>query len=578
MLVLGINGLGILPSASLVKDGKLIVFAEEERFNRLKGTQGVMPTKAVMYCLDYLGIGLKDIDYIAFGWDCNKYKYKMPFFLAWKYLTRASKNKSGSKFIKFINEISKYTPQNVSESIREMFRSLGVQGTIPPIKYISHHLSHAASTFYLSGFNNSYILVVDGSGEENATSIFKGDSGKIKHVSSVMIPDSLGWFYQSFTEFLGFKPNNHEGKLMGLAPYGKNDDEINSKVNKLLMTDLRGKYTYDATSSFFGNHDKGIVYSDKMIGIFGNPRNSRDEITQDYKNLAFGVQQKLEYVVSSIVESITQKEDFNGKLCIAGGVALNCKMNGKLLENPKINKIFVPPIASDVGTSLGAALVLSEKLGFSVNIQLESANFSSEYSDEVIEKHLKRLHLDYTICNRIEVDVAKLLSENNIVGWFQGRMEIGPRALGSRSILANPTKIEMKDRVNIKVKYRESWRPFAASILYEDRMQYVEIDHESPFMAIAFKVKQEALSKIPAAVHIDNTTRPQFVKKENHPLYWNLIQNFKQITGVGALLNTSFNLDDEPIVESPFQAIRSFYSSELDYLAIGRFLVKKNKD
>lgn len=576
MLILGINGLGIQPSASIVKDGKLIVFAEEERFSRVKGVHGVMPSKSVKYCLEHQGIGINDIDYIAFGWDCHMYKYKIPFFLIWSYITKASKSNSASSFTKYIHQINKYKPSNVAEEIRIMFREIGVLESLPPIKFISHHLCHAATAFYFSGFEESYVLVVDGSGENSTTSIFKGKVNHIEQIKSKKIPNSLGWFYQSFTEFLGFKPNRHEGKLMGLAPYGSYKDEISQKIDKVLFTEPNGNYCHDAKYSMFGVHDKGIVYSEKMVDNFGLPGKGGNSISQYHKDLAFGVQDKLEKTVINIVNNISNKSDFNYKLCVAGGVALNCKMNGEIIKNTKVINVFVPPIASDVGTSAGAALILSGKLGLKVNSKLEHAYYSSEYSNDEIESHLKRLGVSYTEHEEIDKVVAKILSKNYIVGWFQGKMEIGPRALGARSILANPANAEMKEAINKKIKYREDWRPFAASILYEDRHLFFDIDHDSPFMALTLEVKEEAQSLIPAAIHVDKTTRPQLVSKEFSPLYWSLIKHFKNITGVGALLNTSFNLDEEPIVENPIQAIRSFYSSELDFLAIGKFLVSKS--
>ncbi len=575
MNIIGINGLGVLPSACLLQNGKIVAFAEEERFTRYKGSFGAMPSKSMRFCLDYAGLSLKDIDYIAFGWNCNIYRFYMPMFLAYKYLTRSPKFQSTSNLSSFASEMIKYNPGNVKAKIFEMIRSAGLKGEIPPIEFISHHMSHAASSFYLSGFDSSYILIIDGSGEDTCTSIYKGDGLDITLISKVKIPDSLGWFYQSFTEFLGFTPNNHEGKLMGLAAYGNEDEEISAKLDKILKSKPSGKYKYEAKYSFLGNHVQGKVFSEELCELFGNPRNPKDEISDYHKNLAFAVQKKLEDTVLKIVEWIIGREDFNGNICIAGGVALNCKMNGVIADLPEIKNLYVPSCPSDAGSAKGAALVLAKQLGNNPIQKIEHAYWGPEYFDEEIEKFLKKCRLNFTKPDNLENEIAKLLTENHVIGWFNGRMESGSRALGARSILASPLKKDMKDIINLKVKNRENWRPFAASILWEEREKFVFSDADSPFMATAFTVRPEIVDKITSAVHVDNTTRPQFVKKEHNEKYWNIIKYFGDLTGVYAILNTSFNTNEEPIVENPMQAVKAFYGSGMDYLAIGSYLLKK---
>ncbi|MEI6346671.1 MAG: carbamoyltransferase C-terminal domain-containing protein [Bacteroidota bacterium] len=575
MNILGINGLGVLPSACLVIDGKLIAFAEEERFTRYKGSFGVMPAKAVKFCLDYAGLSLKDIDYVSFGWDSNKYKFYMPFFLILKYFTRSPKFQKSSNLISFVNELIKYHPQNVKSKIFEMFKDAGIEGNIPPIKFISHHLSHAASAYYLSGYSDSYILIIDGSGEDNCTSIYKASQKEIKLYKSIKVPDSLGWFYQSFTEFLGFSPNNHEGKLMGLAAYGKENLEIKSKIDSIINTDLLGNYKYKARFSFLGEHTQGKVYSEELVSLFGKPRLKDEEISDYHRDLAYACQAKLEEIALTIVRNLIKNKDFIGNLCIAGGVGLNCKMNGAIAELSEIKNLYIPSIPSDAGTSIGSALVLANKMGAIPNQKIEHAYWGTEYSNEYIENLLIKFRLKYKKTDTLEIDVAHLLMENKVIGWFQGRMESGSRALGARSILANPLKKEMQDIINKKVKNREKWRPFAASILFEEKENFVFSSIESPFMAIAFKVKPEIIEKIPSAIHIDNTTRPQFVKKSVNEKYWKLIYEFGKLSGVSAILNTSFNTNEEPIVENPEQAIKAFFGSGMDCLAIGCFLLEK---
>lgn len=577
MKILGINGLGVLPSASLVVNGKLVVFAEEERFTRYKGSFGLMPMQATRFCLEFAGIQLKDIDYIAFGWDCKKYRFKMPVFLLWKYLNRSPKLQSGSNLTTFLGEMIKYQPANVERLIWEMLRAGGLQGNVPPIRFINHHISHAATAYYLSGMDNAHVMVIDGSGEEACTSIFRAEKNQINLLKKITIPDSLGWFYQTFTEFLGFTPNNHEGKLMGLAAYGHENKEIIEKLNQVIQLDKDNCYRFEAAYSFLGKHSKGRIFSEKMVEEFGKPRLPHEPITQNHKDIAFAVQQKLEEIVTAMVLNFSKEKNYNGNLCIAGGVGLNCKMNGVINSLPEVKNLYVPAITSDAGTSAGAALALTAKLGADVQQIIEHAYWGSNYSDETIEKVLKNSGLKYTKVEDIASKVAELLCENKVVGWFQGRMESGSRALGARSILANPTLKEMQDIVNLKVKNRENWRPFAASILYEEKENFVENASDSPFMAIAFKVKPAMIEKIPAAVHLDGTTRPQFVKKEINAKYWNIIKNFGDKTGVYAVLNTSFNTNEEPIVENPLQAIKAYSASGMDGLAIGNFLLLKEK-
>jgi carbamoyltransferase len=573
MKILGINGLGVLPSACILQDGKMLVFAEEERFTRYKGSFGMMPENAVRFCLTFARLSLNDIDYIAFGWDCEKYRFKIPVFLFWKYMSRSPKFQGKSNLISFIGEMLKYHPENVKKLIAEML--VGIEGDLPEIKFVNHHLCHAASAFYFSGMEESYVLVLDGSGEEACTSIFKGDKSGLKLLKTITIPDSLGWFYQTFTEYLGFAPNNHEGKLMGLAAYGKPHEEINRKLEKVIQC-MPNNYKLDAAYSFLGKHKKGRVFSEKLVELFGRPRLSHEPISQYHKDLAFAVQNKLEKIVLQIVESVSQRSDFNGNLCIAGGVGLNCKMNGSIVTLPFVKNLYVPSITSDSGSSAGAALVLANQCGDDVVQRIDHAYWGSSYNDKEIEEVLRVCGLKYTKEEKIEAKVAELLVQNKVVGWFQGRMESGSRALGARSILANPMLKQMQDIVNVKIKNRETWRPFAASILFEERETFVENPQESPFMAIAFHVKPSALNKIPAAVHIDGTTRPQFVKKNTNEKYWMLIKRFGDITGVYAVLNTSFNTNEEPIVESPVQAIKAFSASGMDGLAIGNFLILKN--
>ena len=576
MNILGLNGLGVLPSACIVKDGQLIAMAEEERFTRVKGSFGSMPQLATQYCLTQASLKLEDIDAIAFGWDCTFYTYKMPLFLAKQYFTRSPKSQGASNFKRVAKELYKYQPFKVKKLIYNMLNNIGFYGKMPKIHFVNHHLAHAASSFYTSGFNKAYILVVDGSGENKCTSIWKGEGRNLKEIKSSKIPDSLGWFYQSITEYLGFSPNSHEGKTMALAAYGQENPKLNSLFKKIILWDEAGNYLFNPEFAFAGKRSKGTVFSDQLEALLGKSIAKHDTINQYHKDIAFRTQQILEEIVCSIVLHIAQKPAFNGNLCLAGGVSLNCKMNGKVAELEQIKKLFIPPVSSDTGSALGAALAVHAKNNKTNQVQLTHAYWGPSFSDQVIEAFLLQEGIPYSKQNDISLKVAQLLIDNKIVAWFQGRMEVGSRALGARSILANPTLPNARDYINLKVKGRETWRPFATSILFDKKEDFVENPQDSPFMAIAFTVKKALLQKIPAAIHIDGTTRPQFVRKEINEPYWHLIKHFGDATGVYAVLNTSFNLNEEPIVCTPEQAYRSFISSGLDCLALGSFLIEKH--
>lgn len=574
MNILGITGLGVAPAACLVQDGKLIAMAEEERFNRIKGSFGLLPEKASRFCLEYGKLSLEDIDYIVFSWDAYRYRFYMPFFFLSTYIKRAPKTQ-GENLVTTLEELLKYQPGKLKSSIAAMLRRSGIRGRVPPIEFIPHHLAHAASTFYCSGFDQAYILVIDSSGEDKSTTIFKGDGLEIKEKKCFKIPDSLGWFYQSITEFLGFLPNRNEAKVMALAPYGKYNQEIYSKLKKMISFNEKGNYKYDPSYSFLGRHNYGTVYSEKMVKLFKKMRYPQEPIEQTHRDLAFAAQDILEKIVISIVKDISRAPDYNKKLCLAGGVALNCKMNGALAAKGYLEEIFIPPVSNDAGSALGAALYFAKEKGYNPRFKMEHAFWGPEFSNDRIKLLLNKFGAKFGADPEIEITVANLLTQDKIVGWFQGRMEIGPRALGARSILANPTKSWIKDSINIKVKNREPWQPFAPSMLYEAKDEYLTKPKESPFMALTFGVDKDLKKMLPAVVHLDNTTRIHFVKKEVNPKYWRLINEFKKITGAPAILNTSFNAGEEPIVCTPEQALRTFYTTGMEYLAMNDFLIYK---
>jgi carbamoyltransferase len=576
MNILGINALGVAPSACIVQNGKMIAMAEEDRFTRFKGSFGFMPAKAVQFCLAYAGMRLSDIDSIAFSWDCNLYRFYMPYVFLRTYIRFAPKFQRSSNVFKSAEQLFQYQPGNVRYLLEKMFREAGFPGDLPKVFFVPHHLAHACASFYSSGFDSSYILVLGGSGEYRTTTILKAHGNDIRYVSGFTVPNSLGWFYQSITEFLGFLPNRHEGKVMALASYGTNDPPVSEKIERMLTLRSRGPYVHDARYSFLGTHSAGSVYSDEVVQLLGPARQRNESIAAKHKNIAFHAQDVLERASHNLVDSFASNADFNGKLCVTGGVALNCKMNGAIAGMKNVQELFVSPFPNDAGAALGAALYVTHKNGIDCRHKIEHSYWGPSFSAADVETTLIRCGASYTKEKNIQRRSAELLSQNKIVAWFQGRMEIGARALGNRSILANPAFSRSAEDVNAQAKNRELWRPFAPSILYEKRQNYLNSSRAAPFMAIAFRVTDAVKKQIPAVVHVDNTTRPHLVKKHINPRYWNLINEFEKITGVGAVLNTSFNTDEEPIVCTPEEALRTFYSSGIDYLAIDDFLVYKN--
>lgn len=574
MNILGLNLTEHNPAACLIQDGLIIAFAEEERFIGLKCARNQLPVKAVSYCLREANISPEDIDGIAVGWDANKYKFKMPLFTAGLFLKSALKmkfiNSGGSSGAVYLLES---TPAQKKFIIEMMLRNVGLRGKCPEIHFYPHHLSHAASAYYCSGFTKAAILTMDGSGEEQCTDIFYGNAGELTVRKVFEIPNSLGWFYTGITQFLGFEPYEGEYKVMGMAPYGRMNDDVMAKIEKIVKTQ-HNSYEIDPSYLLFGKHTYGGHFSDRMIDLFGIYPRAKGELTELHKNIAFCTQAKLEEVAVNLIKEASE----NGKLrnlCLAGGVALNCKMVGKILESGYVDNVFVQPVSYDSGTALGAALLLAKEKGYSVHNEMKSVYFGPEYSNEFVEEQLKISGLEYKYYDDPTDIVAEKIVTGNIVGWFQGRMESGPRALGNRSILANPMIESMRDKVNVAVKYREPWRPFTPSLLEEVKDDYMENARYSPFMTTTFKVKKEKKEVIPAVTHIDGSTRPQTVRNDVNPLYWKLINKIGERTGIPVVLNTSLNIKDKPMVCSPTQAIECFVTTGLDVMVINNFLLIK---
>ena len=574
------------PAACLLKDGALVGLGEEERFVRVKGARGYFPAHSIRYCLEEGGLGLADVDRIAFGWDASKYAFRYPLFLGRSYLARTLFRRTarpapattgptqGPALVDGLRDLLATHPKALEQSLVFGFRAAGFHERLPPITFVGHHLCHAATAFYCSGLPESAVLVCDGHGEENTVTIWRGEGETLTPVRSTDIPHSLGWFYASFTEYLGWNPNEGEVKLMGLAPFGRPNREIQEVVDSILvLTDH--SIELDSDSIFYNRRSWGRLFSDLLVDRLGPPRAKGGEITDRHRDIAAAVQARLEQAGVHLAKAALELTG-SRNLCLAGGVALNCKMNGHIHARGLADRLFVQPVSYDAGAALGAAQVVARRGGDEVRFTMDHLFYGPSFDDEAIESVLRRNRIPYRRSDDVAADAARFLAEGRIVGWFQGRMEVGPRALGARSILADPRDPAMKDRVNDRVKMRESWRPFALSLLEEHRAEVLERPADSPFMILAFDVAEAARDLIPSAMHwVDHTTRPQTVSRATNPLFWRLIDAFRERTGVPGVLNTSFNVRGEPVVCTPSDAVRAFFGTGLDVLVIGDCVVEK---
>lgn len=549
MKILGINQVpGILAwlhdaAAAVVVDGKLIASAEEERFNRQRHARG-MPKEAIDYCLKEAGLKLTDIDVIAIGH--NPYA---PFHLS-------AINFVPSRFVRHLANLLIYLWH-----ARQLRKRSGAR-----VVFVDHHLAHAASAYFCSGYERANVMTIDGSGETESHALFIGEEGKLRRLWDIKLGGpfargkwhSIGMVYTELTDLLGLGAHA-EGKTMGLASYGK------PRFSFKEILDIR-------------THTDHTIDTRNIKRLYGQYARKRDEpITEDHKDLAASLQAALEQSVVNLARD-AHKTTGSRNFALAGGVTLNCNTNSRILAEDFCDSVFIQPAASDGGVALGAALAIASQMGDAPMMKLETAYLGPGYTDQAIEALLKEAKAPYTRPASIAEAVSELLQGEKIVGWFQGRMEIGPRALGNRSILANPTVKGMNDRVNQEVKHREVWRPFAPVVLEEEAPKYFEgvgKIHASPFMLHTFYVKEEFRSALPAITHTDGSARIQTIRKDQNERLYALLQSLKQRTGHPVVLNTSFNDNGEPIVMTPRDALRCFYSTGLDALAIGPFLITK---
>lgn len=575
MFVLGINAYHADSSAAIFKDGVMIAATEEERFRRVKHWAG-FPSIAVDFCLKEAGITLQEVDYVAIGRDVNAKK--------WKKLAFVAKHPFSSfHFVK-----NRFFNQKKVASIEEELNVLsGINTAIlkPKIHNIEHHRSHMASAFYASPYEEAAILSIDGSGDFSTTMIGIGRGNKIEVLDSVDFPHSLGIFYTAFTQLLGFPHYGDEYKIMGLAPYGK--PLYVDRLKKIIK--LTGNGLFQLNLSYFRSPSKGFVgygennlpvipslFGSKMIAEFGAARTKEEELTQYHKDLAASVQRVTEETIFYMLNAL-QKRTGLTKVCIAGGVAQNSVANGKITRNTSFKEVYIPSAGHDAGISMGSALYVYHQVFNKARTKpVYSAYTGARFSNETIEQLLMEKKIQYKKLNDdLLFDyVADRLINAGVVGWFNGRAEFGPRALGARSILADPRRTDAKDLLNTKIKRRESFRPFAPSILKEYVDEYFEVNDVVPFMEKVFPVKKEKHAIIPAVTHADGTGRLQTVDKEVSPRYYQLIATFGRKSGVPILLNTSFN-ENEPIVNSPEEALNCFLRTNMDMLVMENIIVER---
>ncbi|HYG00973.1 MAG TPA: carbamoyltransferase [Chryseosolibacter sp.] len=603
MKILGISAFYHDSAAAIIEDGEIIAAAQEERFTRKKHDPA-FPTNAVKFCLNYGGTRLEDLDAIAF-YDKPLLKFERLLETYYAFAPRGL-----SSFITAMPVWLKekmFLKRLLYEELEqiEQFDKKKVKFLFP-----EHHLSHAASAFYPSPFDDAAILTIDGVGEWATASICHGKGKDISILKEMKFPHSLGLLYSAFTYFLGFKVNSGEYKLMGLAPYGVADsDEVKRFVNiiKSHLVDIKEDGSIWLNQQYF-NYATGLkmVDEEKWEKLFGfKSRKPEAELQPHHCNLGLAIQEVTEEAVIKMANE-ARKLTGSENLCMAGGVALNCVANGKLYNTGIFKDVFIQPAAGDAGGALGSALAAFHIYFEQERIRpvsldgMKGSYLGPEYTDLDVQLTAKKYKAKYThIPNHSELckEVARILSEGNVVGWMQGRMEFGPRALGGRSILGDPRNEEMQKKLNVKIKFRESFRPFAPSVIAEECNEYFEHPSVSPYMLMVqpvvknrrktlppgyhtFSLKDKLYhlrSDMPAITHIDYSARIQTVHKETNPRYYQLLQEFKKQTGYGVIVNTSFNVRGEPIICTPEDAYRCFMRTEMDYLVIGNFVFSKKE-
>ena len=603
MYHLGISAYYHDSAAALIKDGEIIAAAQEERFTRRKHDPS-FPVNAIRFCLEYEGISLSDIESIAF-YDKPFLKFERLLETYYAFAPRGLRS--------FISAMPVWIREKLflKKLLRDELNDLqATPGKKIRLLFPEHHLSHAASAFYPSPFREAAILTIDGVGEWSTASICHGRENGISILKELHFPHSLGLLYSAFTYYLGFKVNSGEYKLMGLAPYGNPDSSRVKRFVRLIretLVDIKEDGSLWLNQEYF-DYATGLTmtHNDRWQQLFGFPRRSEEaELTQEQCDLALAIQQVTEDVVIRMAQE-AKRLTGSVNLCLAGGVALNCVANSRLHKAGIFDRVWIQPAAGDAGGALGAALAACHissgraRQADGSTDRMQGACLGPEYSDAEALSMLRRFGAVHRACETFDDTcnlTATLLADGNVIGWFQGRMEWGPRALGNRSIIADARNPEMQRKLNLKIKYREGFRPFAPSVQQEHAAEYFNITTPSPYMLLVADVVQkrrkplpegyhdrtlrdklyQLRSDIPSVTHSDYSARLQTVQRETNPRYWHLIESFRKVTGCGVIVNTSFNVRGEPIVMTPEDAYRCFMRTEMDYLVIGNLVFDKQE-
>lgn len=560
MNILGMGGYSHDSAAALLVDGRIVAAVAEERLSRVKH-QGGVPRLAVDYCLREAGLRLEDIDHIgAYMRPGLRLAKRLPYRLGC--LPRHPLYSAGFMCYELLHNL---------EYARGM-RSLRRGKT--RLHYMEHHPAHAASAFLCSPFDTAALLSIDYVGEWDCTWMGMGEGTTMRKLRAMHYPNSLGVFYSAITDYLGFQRASDEYKVMGLASYGE-PEYADDFLRMLRPAD--GGYDIDLGQTqwpWLPGSRRGY-FSAEFIRRFGPPRRKEEPIEPRHQNIAASAQRALEETVLGMARWLHRETGLR-QLCLTGGVALNCSMNGRLLRESPFERIFIQPASGDDGIAIGAALQLHHRFARGARLpEMTHAYLGPGYSDNDIREALDAAGVSYEFCKDIETRTADLLAQGLIIGWFQGRMEFGPRALGSRSILADPTRPDMQDKLNTQVKHREEFRPFAPAVTEEDAPRFFDGCTRSPFMLFVHPVRPEARTLLPAITHVDGTARVQTMRREDNPRFYQLLCEFEQRRGVPVLINTSFNVMGEPIVNTPEDAIRCFLGTGIDALVMGNCLVRK---
>lgn len=578
MYILGINAYHGDSSACIIKDGVLIAAAEEERFRRIKHWAG-FPSKSIEYCLSAANISLADVDHLAINQDKKSNLWRK---ICYTLIHQPN------PLVVLDRVLNKQKRSKLADEIREHLGS----SFAGKLHEVDHHLAHIYSSYYVSPFDRAAIVSIDGFGDFASTAWGYGEGENISLDNKVYFPHSMGIFYQALTQWLGFPNYGDEYKVMGLAPYGspRHLDEMRKIVQ------LQNNGSFKLNLSYFRHHNEkvdytwrdgepkvGALYSNELLKLLGPSRNPNEEMTQRHKDIARSIQAMYEEVFFNLLNHL-HKQHPTDNLCLAGGCGMNSVANGKIYNSTPFKKVYIQSAAGDAGGAIGAAYATWQKLGGSRNFVMTHSYWGPNYNNENLKalltkesEALNSQNCEISFFNdesELCVKTAKAISEGKVIGWFQGGMEWGPRALGNRSILGDPRRSDMKDILNLKIKRRESFRPFAPSVLREHVTNWFEQDDDVPFMMQVYPIRKEKQGEIPAVTHVDGSGRLQTVSFDTNPRYHRLIEAFNQITGVPMLLNTSFN-ENEPVVCKPEEALNCFLRTKMDMLVLGNWIIER---